>query len=124
MTYAQSKMMDMFDTHLALIQHLWYIVFASCWLLSVYSLCKFHQLANIELGKFAKTIAFAGLFAATLTITKYLIRMHVSDDCQWFDAIYSCTLNAINMTVAILSIAVTTTSLFVKYKYNFSKEVI
>jgi len=117
MKYAQSEMTPMFKTDLALVQHLWYVVFSVCWLISAYVIYRLHELLEIELGKFAKTIVFASLFAGCFTLVKYISRMHLGIDSDVFNGLYSGMINAVNVTVATLSIGVTLTALVLKFMY-------
>ena len=118
MTYAQSKMIPMFDTNLELVQHLWYVVFAVCWLLSASVIYKLHSLLGIELRKFAKTVVIVSLCVGAFTLVKYICRMHLGIDSGLLDAIYSGLVNAVNVTIAILSVGITAMSLWLKFTYS------
>ena len=112
MKYAQSEMTPMFDTHKELIRHLWYLIFATCWLSSVYVMNKIHELSDVELGKFAKTVMFANLSIGMLTLIKYIFRMHLEIDSPIINALYSFGINIMNVAIAALSLAISVTALW------------
>jgi hypothetical protein len=120
MKYLQLKMTPMFETNLELVQHLWYITFVCCWLLSIYVINKLHELTGTELGKLAKTVVFSYLFVASFTLIKYIFRIHLEFDLDLLNAVYSGIVNAVNVTVAILSLVVTIAALGLKFM-NFKR---